>query len=49
MKEEQEKKSISYDKLWVLFLDSTQAQVETSILALILIVWWIGLGLSQLY
>ena len=49
MEEEEEKMSISYDKLWVLFLDSTHAQVETSILGLILIVWWTGLGSSQLY
>ena len=47
MEEEEEKMSISYDKLWVLFLDSTHAQVEISILGLI--VWWTGLGSSQLY
>ena len=36
-------------KLWVLFLDSTQAQVETRILSLILVVWWTGFGSPQLY
>ena len=31
------------------FLDSTQAQIETRILGLILIVWWTRLGSPQLY
>ena len=35
--------------VWVLFLDSTQAQVETRILGLILIIWWTRFGSPQLY
>ena len=34
--------------VWVLFLDCTQAQVETKILCLIL-VWWTGLGVHRSY
>ena len=34
--------------VWVIFLDSTQAQVETRILGPLLVVWWTGLGSSQL-
>ena len=37
-------------KVWVFFffLDSTQAQVETRILGLIIVVWWTGFGSPQL-
>ena len=35
--------------VWVLFLDNTKVQVETRILGLILVFWWTGLGLPQLY
>ena len=46
---EKKKKTINIlIAVWVLFLDSTQAQVETRILGPLLVVWWIGLGSPQL-
>jgi len=39
--------------MWVLILDSTQAQVESRNLGpqkiFVLVIWWTGLGLLQLY